>query len=255
MSSNLEPRSARIGDCEIDYLQAGSGPAVVFLHGAGGLRVDEEVFGALAQEFRLLVPSMPGFDESTAGSTASVKDVADVMADFIRQESGGTASVIGESFGGGVSSWLAVRHPDVVERLVLAAPAGLRQEGGPNLQELSPVEMNVLLFGKPPDSQPSPREIERRQRNRANVARLHRGRGPWDQELYDQLAQVQAPTLILWGTNDGMIFPAQGKHFNERIPGSKLVYIEGGPHVLSAATPDEFLSHVLQFLGPVAAAR
>src|SRR6266581_2850991 len=146
MSLNLEPRSAHVGDCEIHYLQAGSGPAVVFLHGAGGLRVDEDVFAALARDFRLLVPSMPSFDESTAGSTASVKDVADVMADFIRQEAGGKASVIGESFGGGVSSWLAVRHPDVVERLVLASPAGLRQEREPNLPELSALEMNGLLF-------------------------------------------------------------------------------------------------------------
>jgi pimeloyl-ACP methyl ester carboxylesterase len=109
--------------------------------------------------------------------------------------------------------------------------------------------MNVLLFGKPPESQPSAEEIERRQRNRANVARLDRGKPAWDQELYDQLPQVKAPTLILWGTNDGMIFPQQGKHFNERIPGSKLIYIEGGPHVLSAATPAEFLEHTLEFLG------
>ncbi len=249
MSVNLEPRVALVGACQIHYLQAGAGKPVVFLHGAGGLRIDEQVFAALAERFRLLVPSMPGFDQSTPGSTTSRKDVADVMADFIRQEAGGKASVIGESFGGGVASWLAVRHPDAVDRLVLAAPAGLRQEGGPNLQELSPVEMNVLLFGKPPESQPSAEEIERRQRNRANVARLDRGKPAWDQELYDQLPQVKAPTLILWGTNDGMIFPQQGKHFNERIPGSKLIYIEGGPHVLSAATPAEFLEHTLEFMG------
>ncbi|HLQ32004.1 MAG TPA: alpha/beta hydrolase [Chloroflexota bacterium] len=54
----------------------------------------------LASDYRLLVPSMPGFDESTVGSVTSGPEVADVMAEFIATCAGGQASVIGESFGG-----------------------------------------------------------------------------------------------------------------------------------------------------------
>jgi pimeloyl-ACP methyl ester carboxylesterase len=55
---------------------------------------------------------------------------ADVVAEFIRVVAGDSASVIGESFGGGAVAWLAIRHSAVVARLMLAAPAGLSQAGG-----------------------------------------------------------------------------------------------------------------------------
>src|SRR5439155_24441714 len=135
---------------------AGEGEPVVMLHGAGGFRNDQRAFEGIAEHFQVLVPSMPGFDQSSAGTAASVIDIADVMAEFIRFVAGGSASVIGESFGGGVSSWLAIRHPDVVTRLVLAAPAGLRQEGGPPLLGLSPPQMAVILYGQAPTTQAPP---------------------------------------------------------------------------------------------------
>jgi pimeloyl-ACP methyl ester carboxylesterase len=190
---------------------------------------------------------MPGFDDSTSGTAASVTDVADVMAEFIRQVVGGPAAVIGESFGGNVASWVAIRHPEAVDALVLAAPAGLRQEGGPNLGQLSPQEISVLLFGRPPSQPPTPEQAERANRNRANMARLSQ-RPAFDPELHEQLAQIKAPTLLLWGTADGLIFPQQARYFQERIPNLRFVSIEGGPHVLSAAAPDQFLPPVLEFL-------
>jgi pimeloyl-ACP methyl ester carboxylesterase len=241
-------RSLQAADCQIHYLEGGTGRAVVMLHGAGGLRVDEPVFSELAARYHLLAPSLPGFDQSTAGSAATLRDVADVMAEFIRS-SVGQASVIGESFGGGVSSWLAIRHPDVVERLILAASGGLNdnQAGGPRLSELSPAEMSVLLYGRPPTEQPSPAVAEQRQRNRANATRLIAGRG-FDPDLYEQISSIRAPTLILWGTADRMLQPSQAKVFADRIPGSQLVMLDGAPHVLSAAVPEQFLPPVLGFL-------
>jgi pimeloyl-ACP methyl ester carboxylesterase len=228
------------------------------LHGAGGLRFDERVFAALAERYRVIAPSMPGFDDSSPGTTASVPDVADVMAAFIQQVAGGLAAVIGESFGGNVASRLAIRHPEVVDALILAAPAGLRQAGGPNLGALSPQQISVLLFGRPPTQAPTPEQVERANRNRANMARLTQARPAFDSELYDSLAKIQAPTLVPWGTADGLIFPQQAKYFQERIPRVRLVTIEGAPHVLSAAAPEGFLPPVLEFLeqhAPTPAAR
>ena len=241
-------RTLQAADCQIQYLEAGTGRAVVMLHGAGGLRHDEPVFSELAARYHLLAPSLPGFDQSTPGSAATIREVADVMAEFIRT-SVGQASVIGESFGGAVSSWLAIRHPEVVERLILAAPGGLNdnQAGAPRLGELSPTEMSVLLYGRPPTEQPSPAVAEQRQRNRANAMRLIAGRG-FDPDLYEQLSSIRAPTLILWGTADRMLQPSQAKVFAERIPGAQRVMLDGAPHVLSAAVPDQFLPPVLGFL-------
>jgi pimeloyl-ACP methyl ester carboxylesterase len=235
--------------CDLQYLDSESGSrAVVILHGAGGQRVDERVFTALAEEYRVIAPSMPGFDESTPGSAGSVPEVADVMAEFIRQVVGGPAAVIGESFGGNVASWLAIRHPEAVDALVLAAPAGLWGEGGLNLAQLSPQEIAVALYGRPPGQPPTPEQVERSTRNRANMARLSQPRPRFDPELQEKLAEIKAPTLLLWGTADQLILPRQAQYFQERIPNLRFVSIEGGPHVLSAAAPDQFLPPVLEFL-------
>ncbi|HEV7664476.1 MAG TPA: alpha/beta hydrolase [Chloroflexota bacterium] len=245
----LEEKTARVADTDIQYRETGSGQPIVMLHGGGGFRLDERAFAGLAQRFRVLVPSMPGFDNSTQGHAKDPRDVADVMADFIRQVAGARAIVIGESFGGGVSSWLAARHPDVVERLILAAPAGLRAGDGPRLLDLSPQQVSVLLYGRPPDEQPGPTEAERRTRNRHNSARLGSTRPPFDADLFEQLKNISAPTLVIWGTADGMISPDSAQNFISQIPGARLVRIEGAPHVLSAAVPEEFLAAVFEFLG------
>jgi pimeloyl-ACP methyl ester carboxylesterase len=245
----LEEKTARVGDTDIQYREAGSGKPIVMLHGGGGFRRDDDAFEGLAQRFRLLVPSMPGFDGSAPGSAQDTREVADVMAEFIRQVAAGPAIVIGESFGGGVSSWLAARHPDVVERLILAAPAGLRSGDGPRLLDLSPQQVSVLLYGRPPDEQPGPAEAERRTRNRQNSARLGSARPPFDADLFEQIKHISAPTLVIWGTADGMISPDSAQNFISQIPGAQLVRIEGAPHVLSAAVPDQFLAAVFDFLG------
>jgi alpha/beta hydrolase family protein len=82
------------GGCQLEYVEAGHGHALVFLHGGGGFRFDQQTFTAFARDFRMLVPSMPGFVGSTAGTTETLEDVADVMADFIRETVGAPAQVL-----------------------------------------------------------------------------------------------------------------------------------------------------------------
>jgi pimeloyl-ACP methyl ester carboxylesterase len=93
--------SVAAGGCELEYTEGCARHAVVFLHGGGGFRFDEQTFTALARDYRVLVPSMPGFDGSSSGATQTLEDVADVMAEFISAVVGQPAHVIGESFGGG----------------------------------------------------------------------------------------------------------------------------------------------------------
>jgi pimeloyl-ACP methyl ester carboxylesterase len=237
-----------VGGCTLHYAEAGQGPPVVFLHGGGGFREDERTFAALAERYRLLVPSMPGFDESSPGQTTSIEDVADVLADFIRQVAAGRAHVIGESFGGGVAAWLAIRHPEVVETLVLAAPSGLRDEHCLSPSQLAPGEVYTLLYGGNPRQPPAPKSAELLKRNRANSERLHASRPAFDRDLLDRLPQIQAPTLIAWGAADRLIPPSHARYYTDALPRAELVLLEGAPHVLSAAVPDQFLPPVLSLL-------
>jgi len=246
--STREPRSVSVAGCTVHYLEAGSGPQLVLLHGGGGMRVDDQAWTGLTEHYRLLAPSLPGFDQSTAGTTASMEDVADVTAELIRTVCGGSAAVIGESFGGMVGALVAIRHPEVVTRLVLVAPAGLRQDDGPSILHLTREQRSELVFGKPPGAPPDPEQLERSDRNRQTVRRLMHGRPQFDPSFQEQLAHIQAPTLLVWGSADKMTWPTQAKYFAERIPQVRLALIEGAPHAVQAAYPREFLDAVLPFL-------
>jgi pimeloyl-ACP methyl ester carboxylesterase len=242
-------KRVQAGGCDVQYREGGAGQTVVFLHGGGGHHWDEETFTTLAQSYRLLLPSAPGFDESTAGQTDTIEDVADVMAAFIAAVAdGGPVNVIGESFGGYVASWLAIRQPQVVDKLVLAAPAGLRQDGTEHPSHMSPAELQVALYGHRPVPPPPPEEAEQRLRNRANSARIGRSRPQFDQALLARLSEIRSPTLVLWGTEDAVVWPAQARHYQERIPTVRVDLVPGGPHVLSAAVPELFLPPLQAFL-------
>ena len=84
--------------------------------------------------------------------------------------------------------------------------------------------------------------------NVATVGRLMHGRPQFDPSFQEQLARIQAPTLLVWGSADKMTWPTQAKYFEERIPHARLVLIEGAPHAVQAAYPREFLAAVLPFL-------
>ena len=137
--TQLLTRRVQVASCELEYREAGAGEPLVYLHGGGGYRWDGPTFTTLARTYRLLVPSAPGFDGSTPGNAEDIEDVAEVIASFISSVTGGgRAHVIGESFGGYVATWLAINHPSVVTKLVLAAPAGLRQAGTEHPSHMQP---------------------------------------------------------------------------------------------------------------------
>jgi 4,5:9,10-diseco-3-hydroxy-5,9,17-trioxoandrosta-1(10),2-diene-4-oate hydrolase len=246
MALTLGKHAAQVSGCDIHYVELGAGPVLLFLHGSGGLRFDEASFHSLAQDYRLLVPSMPGFDDSTTGSVSSGPEVADVLAEFIASCAGGRASVVGESFGGRIAAWLTIRHPEVVERAILAAPGGLRRSGGDRGLNMTPEEQQLRLYGRKLETQPTPAQVAQR---KANVATAMRFGGPaWDEDLYQQLPAISRPVLVLWGTNDQTLAREDIDQFHERIPGSRITRLEGAPHVISATYPDQFASLVKGFL-------
>src|SRR5216683_1253748 len=89
----------------IEYGELGAGTPVVYFHGAGGVFRNAAFIPALAQRYRVLSPSRPGYDGST-GVCSTARDEAEVMALFIREVVGGPAHVIAESAGGAAGCWL-----------------------------------------------------------------------------------------------------------------------------------------------------
>ena len=67
-------------------------------------------------------------------------------------------------------------------------------------------------------------------------------------DTLDRLASIRAPTLVIVGTGDRLIDPHASEVIAGRIPGAKLVKIEGGSHTFMVENSGEFNREVLKFL-------
>jgi pimeloyl-ACP methyl ester carboxylesterase len=250
MTAAIE-KIADIDGMALHYREAGAGKTIVFLHGAGGAPPAGAAFvPMLAERHRLLIPSRPGFDDTPLGPCASVADVTDIMARFIRQVAGGKAHVVAQSAGGAIGCWLAILHPDLVETLVLSAPAAFASlHQPPDAPGPSPAELAQILYGEHPDWATLPTEAERRRIARnteANMARFRAAEG--NPELLARLGEIAAPTLLLWATQDRLLPAAAMLPYQLHIPSCTRVFIYGAAHEMPIAAAKPWVRLVSQFV-------
>jgi 2-hydroxy-6-oxo-octa-2,4-dienoate hydrolase len=118
------------GGIKTNYLEAGSGPPVVLVHGSGpGVTAYANwrlTIPGLAPHFRVLAPDMAGFGFSDKpGGTASMAAWIDQLIGFLDALGIERASLVGNSFGGGIGIRLAVDHPGRIDRMVLMGAVGI----------------------------------------------------------------------------------------------------------------------------------
>jgi pimeloyl-ACP methyl ester carboxylesterase len=191
---------------------------------------------------------------------------ADFLAQFLDALGIEQASVLGNSMGGQVAAEFAIRHPDRTLKLILCDAAGAG--GFPGVMKLAAVVINSrtviplihLVFPVNEKNLAGVPESERRRVTLAEArytsdTRACTGRAlsasmksMAGRNLSDQLGRIQAPTLVVWGSNDDLLPVATADVFTEKIPGAKKVIIEGGVHTPMQWRPQEFVTAVTDFL-------
>ncbi len=130
-SSNRRPGRMRFGAVgtrigELAYVEAGTGPPLLALHGLGGTKASFlPTLAALAETNRVIALDLPGFGES-AKPIGAAYDARFMARSVIAAMDGleiDTAHLVGNSMGGRVALEAGMRHPDRVQRLVLLCPA------------------------------------------------------------------------------------------------------------------------------------
>jgi pimeloyl-ACP methyl ester carboxylesterase len=230
----------------IRYLTAGEGPALVHLHGAGGLRLTPG-HDLLSRQFRVIAFEMPGFGHSPENNrTDDMPEFAATMGQAVDKLGIANFNLMGTSFGGKTALWLAAQQPERVLALVLEAPAAIRPEGA-EPPSGSPKDMARRLYAHPERLPPIPPPDPAVQaKTRRLVTRL---RGPdRDADLERQLAGLTTPTLVLFGTVDRVIPPDMGHLYKELMPNCHLVFVYDAGHAISTERPEAFTEVVADFL-------
>jgi pimeloyl-ACP methyl ester carboxylesterase len=230
----------------IRYMEAGEGPPLIHLHGAGGLHLTP-AHDLLSQHHRVIAFEMPGFGDSAENTrSAGMPDLASTMVAAAHALGIEQFDLLGSSFGGKVALWLTVLHIEMVRALVLEGPAAIRPAGMRPASGTA-AEMALRLFAHPERVDPLP-ELDAAVglKQRRLVGRL---RGPdRDEALEDRMRGLAVPVLVLFGTLDRVMPPEMGREYKALLPNCHLVFVYDAGHLIGAERPEAFAEVVADFL-------
>ena len=270
----LEERFAELKGSRMRYFVGGEGPPLILVHGLGGAAANwTELAPLLVPNHRLLVPDLPGHGGSEAlPAVSGLEPFADRVAALAAREGMLPAPVVGHSLGGAVVLRLALRHPDDVSAVVLAAAAGLSLGSiwGRQLQSVFStvrpgrlaarwrglVSRSLLLrrfvFGFVSVADPGSLTNEAVEGFLA-AQLLHTDvDSAWQALRADdprqELEAVRCPVLVLWGAEDVQLPLDDAFEYARRLR-APLRVIPGCGHLLIGERPDACADAIDDFLG------
>lgn len=261
-------RELSIEGLSVRYYDAGEGPSLLLLHGAGATaRLWHRQLGPLSRLFRVIAPDLPGFGGSERWpDITSVHGYAGFLSRFMDALGMARASLVGSSMGGWASCWFALDFPDRLDRLVLISPAGLHMPGHPPMPISGVVKELHRAYAAVSgaddaarrgvseggaegfDMLPGVRPNDELLRGVETLTALDAA-GGFVPDLGDRLSGVAAPTLVIWGTDDPVIPASHGAEFVRLIPRSRLVTLDGAGHLPYVERPDEVCRLIAGYVG------
>ncbi|RYB05324.1 alpha/beta fold hydrolase [Lichenibacterium ramalinae] len=240
----------------------GAGPPLWLFH---SLLADRDSFAAvrapLAERFAVHLPELPGFGASppVPGGLAAV---ADRMAEAVRDRGGEAPTVLGNGYGGFVALQMAIRHPGLLRRLVLADCGACFSEPGRQAframgagvtaggtAKIADVAMRRLFAPDFQEAHPDLMAERRAAFLRTDPAVLVAAcQALADLDLRGEVPQVRVPTLVLVGERDEATPPPMSRELAALLPDARLVVLDGCAHVPQLQDPDRFLEAVGDFL-------
>ncbi|MFM2094632.1 MAG: hypothetical protein RIS70_1756 [Planctomycetota bacterium] len=258
-SSVVEIAGRKIQLMQGGLMQGGKGAPVLYLHSAAGESEWSAFHAKLAEQHRVLFPMHPGF--AFSGGLESIQDITDLAwhyVDLIEKLAPEGVSLVGFSLGGWIAAELAILRPQLVQKMVLVASAGVRVPEA-KIADLFDDDLDFLretLFAQP-DSELARRFFPTSQQDERMLfwirAREATARVAWNPLLHNprlpgHLHRITCPTLVLWGELD-RLFPLPIAHyFQQHIRGARLEVLPQCGHMLPLERPEDFTRLTTEFL-------
>lgn len=266
---------------------AGSGPALLLIHGIGDNSTTwTSVHSRLARRFTVIAPDLLGHGLSDKPrADYSVAAYANGMRDLLSVLDIDKVTVVGHSLGGGVAMQFAYQFPQLLERLILVGAGGVTRDvnialrfaslpvGGEALALLRlPLVLPVLqtagrLLGGALGSTGLGRDMPNMLRILADLpeptasaafTRTLRAVVDWRGQVVTMLDRCylteSVPVQLIWGEQDAVIPVSHARMAHAAMPGSRLEIFEGSGHFPFHDDPDRFVTLVEEFVDSTSAA-
>jgi 3-oxoadipate enol-lactonase len=267
------PRSGTVGTNgqHLYYELHGDGPPLVLVMGIGydsSLWTLQQV-PVLSTRFRVvLLDNRDAGRSSRADHPYTIADMADDVAGLLDELDIRRTHLLGLSMGSMIGMEFALRHPDRLDRLVLAGPAA-----SPARSAIDPIaiwnwvkanDLSGDVFGGQQLTWLfSSTFLRNEEAVQETVALLRSNPNPVEPAAYERQAQaylrfdaldrlggIDAPTLVIAGEQDLLTPPWIAREVAGAIPGARFRTVtgDGSSHVLPLERPDDFNRLVMSFL-------
>jgi pimeloyl-ACP methyl ester carboxylesterase len=265
-SAGLVKKEVHVDDHRIVYLEGGKGETVVLLHGFGGNKDHWTAFAKYIKGYRLIVPDVPGFGESSQvpKDHYGIDSQVGRIARFLEVLKLDKFHMAGNSLGGALTAEYGAKHPEKVLTLALldtaGAPSGNKSEFVIQLEKGN----NLLLSGNADDYN---KLISLLFVNRPKVpasfgkiifadwiAHGEFNRKIWNDSrllqytLAPVLPKIEAPVLILWGDRDKLLDPGGSAFLERNLKNHRTVIMKGVGHCPMLEKPEETAKVYMSFL-------
>lgn len=258
-----------VDGARIHYLDQGSGPAIVLVHGLGGQmgNFTYALLERLVPDFRVILIDRPGSGYSTRapGASARLSAQAETVAHVIRALGLDRPLLVGHSLGGAVSLAVALNHPDSIRALALIAPRTHVRKEFPEVFRPLLIRSKILrrliawtvatplsirrgpatlaAIFKPEPAPPDFRTkggglLSLRPRSFYNTSTDLLAADVDLPNMVERYPSLKMPISILYGTSDAILnHEAHGVAMQAKVPNLHLELVEGG-HMLPVTAPD-----------------
>jgi 3-oxoadipate enol-lactonase len=245
----------------------GDGEPVVLLHGATGSPESywEPQIPVLSERFKVILMQYPGYGAEEADAEQfSIPNTARALEALLDELGLDAVNLVGLSLGGAVSLQFALTYPDRVRRMVLAdtlsgvrterfrrfleyALIGAIEQGGPDLM----YDINLIFAYSERYLQEKRDELEAGRAGWRSIdvqryTQMLRAILEWS--IDDRLHEIQAPALVLWGSEDIELPRVYSERIASALPHAVMSVIDGAGHKSCADLPEQFNKAVLTFL-------
>ncbi len=243
----------------VSYVESGTGTPLVILH---SLLTDRRAFDGVIPSLpgRVIALDLPGYGRSDK-TDPSIEAFADQMAAAVAELTDEPATVMGNGLGSFVALGLAIRHPDLVGRLILVGAGSTFPESArpafanmaaiveaDGLSAVAPTAIRRIFTEDYLDSHPDEAAERVRVLETADpevfVAAC---RALQHVDFTEDAGNVRVPTLIVVGEEDQATPPAMASALDEVLPNSRAVVLPGIAHAPQLQDPAGFIQTVHEF--------
>ncbi|MUL45870.1 alpha/beta fold hydrolase [Mycobacterium sp. CBMA293] len=268
----FESHFVEIDGHTVHYIDEGSGPTLLFLHGNPTWSfLFRDVIRALRDDFRCVALDYPGFGLSTPrpGYRFLPEEHADVVTSFVDALSLKEVTLVGQDWGGMIGLAVAQRRPGVFGRFVLVNTWAWPVNGDLHFEAFGRImgglptrflvrQFNLLVNAFIPTGhrrrKPTAAEMmhyrmalntpQRRQASAVLPGQVLASRD-FFAEVEAGLADVaQLPTLIVWGDADIAFRPQERERLEATFPNHHTVIVNGAGTYVESDAPDEFVAAI-----------